>query len=253
MADPLTPPAQGSAEVRGALHVGEPPVSTCDSSRTGKRSVAEPPVSTCVSSRTGKRSVAKPPVSLQVGFYNIGWTDTQLSGQNHEMHRKQLGRDCARAFESYDLGMLCLCEVGSNKLDKNPDAHLGNSAGFEKNYPLQDVNIWLEHAIQEWCETSIDLQANVLGPYAIVLNKSVCCFESYPRLTGALVDYPGTDHTYRRAVHSVIQVLPHGPLIDVWVHHAPSSKARGYPPLAREQTMEYFFDNVSGNGIVGGV
>ena len=23
-------------------------------------------------------------------------------------------------------------------------------------------------------------------------------------------------------------------------------------PLAREQTMEYFFDNVSGNGIVGG-
>ena len=78
MADPLTPPAQGSAEVRGALHV------------------AEPPVSTCVSSRTGKRSVAEPPVSLQVGFYNIGWTDTQLSGQNHEMHRKQLGRDCAR-------------------------------------------------------------------------------------------------------------------------------------------------------------
>ena len=38
------------------------------------------------SSRTSKRSVAKPPVSLQVGFYNIGWTDTQLSGQNHEMH-----------------------------------------------------------------------------------------------------------------------------------------------------------------------
>ena len=67
-----------------------------------------PPVSTSVSSRTDKRSIAKPPVSVQVGFYNIGWTDTQLSGQNHEMHRKQLGRDCARAFELNDLGMRCL-------------------------------------------------------------------------------------------------------------------------------------------------
>ena len=69
MADPLTPPAQGSNEAE-----------------TAKRSVAKPPVSTSVSSRTDKRSVAKPPVSLQVGFYNIGWTDTQLSGQYHEMH-----------------------------------------------------------------------------------------------------------------------------------------------------------------------
>ena len=50
----------------------------------------------------------------------------------------------------------------------------------------------------------------------------------------------------------MIQVLPHGPLIEVWVHHAPSSKARGYTSLAREQTLEYFFENVSGNGIVGG-
>ena len=67
-----------------------------------------------------------------------------------------------------------------------------------------------------------------------------------------MVTYPGTDHTYRRAVHSVIQVLLHGPLIEVWVHHAPSSKERGYTPLAREQTMEYCVDNVSGKGIVGG-
>ena len=94
MADPLTPPAQGSAEKPGARSV---------------------------SSRSDKRSVAKPPVSLQVGFYNIGWTDSQLSGQNHEMHRKQLGRDCARAFEFNDLGMLCLCGVGMNKLDENLD------------------------------------------------------------------------------------------------------------------------------------
>ena len=91
-----------------------------------------------------------------------------------------------------------------------------------------------------------------MGPYAIVLNKSVCCFEGSPTLTSALATYPGTAHSYRRAVHSVIQVLPHGPLIDVWVHHAPSSKARGYMSLAREQTMEYFFDNVSDKGIVGG-
>ena len=208
--------------------------------------------STSVSSRTDKSSVAKPPVSLQVGFYNIGWTDTQLSGQNHEMHRKQLGRDCARAFEFNDLGVLCLCEVGNNKLDENLDAHLGNSAGFQDKYRGQDVNRWLEQVIKECCKTSIDLQAYVLGPYAIVLDKSVCCFEASPRLTGALVTYSGTDHTYRRAVHSEIQVLPHGPLIEVWVHHAPSSKARGYTPLAREQTMEYFFNNVSGKGIVGG-
>ena len=122
-----------------------------------------PPVSTSVSSRTDKRSVAKPPVSVQVGFYNIGWTDTQLSGQNHEMHRKQL-----------DLGMLCLCEVGNNKLDENLHAHLGNSAGFQDKYRGQDVNRWLEQVIQECCKTSIDLQAYVMGPYAIVLDKSVC-------------------------------------------------------------------------------
>jgi hypothetical protein len=191
-------------------------------------------------------------VSLQVGFYNIEWTDTQLSGQNHEMHREQLGRDCARAFEFNDLGMLCLCQVGTNRLDENLHAHLGNSAGFQDKYRGQNVNRWLEQVIQECCKTSIDLQAYVLGPYAIVLNKSVCCFEGSPKLTGALVTYPGTDHTYRRAVHSVIQVLPHGPLIEVWVHHAPSSKGRGYTPLAREQTTEYFFDNVSDKAIVGG-
>ena len=31
---------------------------------------------------------------------------------------------------------------------------------------------------KECCKTSIDLQAYVLGPYAIVLDKSVCCFAS---------------------------------------------------------------------------
>ena len=61
-----------------------------------------------------------------------------------------------------------------------------------------------------------------------------------------------TDHTYRRAVHSVIQVLDHGPFIDVWVQHAESCRGRGYPSLAREQTMEYFFENMFGRGIVSG-
>ena len=102
MADPLTPPAQGSAEKPGARSV---------------------------SSRSDKRSVAKPPVSVQVGFYNIEKTDEQLSGENHEMHVKQLGRDCARAFEFNDLGMLGRCEVSTNKLDEDVHAHLGNSAG----------------------------------------------------------------------------------------------------------------------------
>ena len=146
------------------------------------------PLAREVAAVAAARSVAKPPVSLQVGLYNIGWTDSQLSGQNHEMHRKQLGRDCAGAFEFNDLGMRCLCEYGG-----------------------QNVNRWLEQVIHECCKTSIDLQAYVLGPYAIVLDKSVCCFETSPRLRGPLVTYPGTDHTYRRAVHSVIQVLSHGP------------------------------------------
>ena len=84
---------------------------------------------------------------MQVGFYNIQWTDSQLSGQDHEMHRKQLGRDCAQAFEFHDLGMLCLWEVGNNKLDENLDTHLGNSAGFQDRYLGQNVNIWLERAI----------------------------------------------------------------------------------------------------------
>ena len=143
---PQTPPAQDSAKEREARHVAESPI------------------------------------SLQVGFYNIGWTDTELSGQNHKMHRQQLGRDCARAFEFNDLGMLCLCEVGSNKLDENLHAHLGNNAGFQDKYRGQDVNIWLEQVIQECCKTSIDLQAYVMGPYAIVLDKSVCCLEASRRI-----------------------------------------------------------------------
>ena len=174
----------------------------------------------------------------------------QLSGQHHEMHRERLGRDCARAFESCDLGVLCLCEFGNNKLDENLDAHLGDSPGFKDKYPGQNVNIWLEQVIQEFCTTSTDLQACVLGPYAIILNKSVCCFRSSPTLKGPLVT--GTDHTYRRAVHSVIEVLPQSFLIEVWVHHAPSSKEWEYTVLAREQTMHYFFNNVSSKGIVGG-
>ena len=47
-------------------------------------------------------------------------------------------------------------------------------------------------------------------------------------------------------------MLDHGPFIDVWVQHAESCRGRGYPSLAREQTMEYFFENMFGRGIVGG-
>ena len=174
---------------------------------------------------------------MQIAYYNIGLTNTQLSGEDHEMYREQLGRDCALAFESNDLGVLCLVEFGNNKLDENLNAHLGNSADFRDKYKGQNVNRWLEEAIQEFCTTSTDLEACVLGPYAIVLDKSVCCFETHPTLTDPLVVCPDTDHTYRRAVHSVIEVLPDGPLIEVWVHHAPSSKERGYTALAREETM----------------
>ena len=43
---------------------------------------------------------------------------------------------------------------------------------------LQYWKRWLEQVIHECCKTSIDLQAYVLGPYAIVLDKSVCGFAS---------------------------------------------------------------------------
>ena len=56
------------------------------------------------------------------------------------MHCKQLGMDCARAFEFNDLGMLCVCQVGTNELDTNMHLHLGHSAGFKEKYPLQDVH-----------------------------------------------------------------------------------------------------------------
>ena len=178
---------------------------------------------------------------MQIAYYNIGLTNTQLSGEDPEIYREKLGKDCALAFASNDLGVLCLVEFGHNKLDESLNAHQG-----------QNVKRWLEEAIQKFCTTCTDLEACVLGPYAIVLDKSVCCFETYPTLTDPLVACPDIDHTYRRAVHSVVKVLPDGPLIEVWVHHAPSSKERGYTPVAREQTMDYFFNNVSSKGIVGG-
>ena len=178
---------------------------------------------------------------MQIAYYNIGLTNTQLSGEDPEIYREKLGKDCALAFASNDLGVLCLVEFGHNKLDESLNAHQG-----------QNVKRWLEEAIQKFCTTCTDLEACVLGPYAIVLDKSVCCFETYPTLTDPLVACPDIDHTYRRAVHSVVKVLPDGPLIEVWVHHAPSSKERVYTLHAREQTMHYFFENVSNNGIVGG-
>ena len=58
-------------------------------------------------------------ISVQIGYYNIGWSDSQLSGANREMYRNQLGKDCARALEIHDLGVIRLCEVGTNKLYGN--------------------------------------------------------------------------------------------------------------------------------------
>ena len=202
------------------------------------------------SDRRNKRSVEKPPESLQFGFYNIGWTDAHLSGENYEMYRERLGKEGAQAFDLHRLGMLCLCEVGNNRLDENPDAHLGNSTGFQDKYPGQNVNIWLEEAIRKF-KTDIALQTYVLGPYAIVLNNNICRFQTSPQLTNPLVTEEGTDHTYRRAARSVIQVLPCGPIIEVWVHQA-SSKERMYTLVARQQTMEYFFSRGSPYAIVGG-
>ena len=70
--------------------------------------------------------------------------------------------------------MLCLCEVGTNKLDEDLHANLGNSVGFQDKYGGHNVNEWLEQVIHKCCETSIDFQACVLGPYAIVWTKAFC-------------------------------------------------------------------------------
>ena len=78
------------------------------------------------------------------------------------MHRKQLGRACARAFEFNDLGMLCLCEVGTNKLDKIYTRTSG-TARFSRQARGQSVNIWLEQMIHECCKTSIELSGVRLG------------------------------------------------------------------------------------------
>ena len=201
-----------------------------------------------MATRASKRSVENPPVSLQVGYWAIGWDDTQLLAKQYDINRKQLGEAIAMAFDRNDLGILCLCQVGTNRLDEDLDRNLGNSAGFERRYSGEDVNEWLKTAIQERCKTSVDLQVYVLGPYAIVLDTNVCCFQRNPTLTDALV----TGHNYRRAVNSVIQVLPNGPLIDVWVHCAESGRGRGFTAQARDETMTYFFDKVSDKGIVGG-
>ena len=69
--------------------------------------------------------------------------------------------------------MLCLCEVGTNKLDEDLHANLGNSVGFQDKYGGQNVKEWLEQAIHKCCETSIDFQACVLGPCAIVQRTEV--------------------------------------------------------------------------------
>ena len=45
------------------------------------------------------------------------------------MHSKQLGRDCARAFDFNDFGML----------DESLHAHLGNSSGFQDKYRGQSA------------------------------------------------------------------------------------------------------------------
>ena len=46
----------------------------------------------------------------RIGFYNIGWTEVYLSGQNIEMHSNQLGKDCAVSFATHsssEVGAQC--------------------------------------------------------------------------------------------------------------------------------------------------
>ena len=209
--------------------------------------VAQP---TAMPSQRRKRSVGKPPLSVQIGFYHVPWDGKE---QLEEL-RTQLGQDCAKAFQENDLAVLCLCDLGPNNLDKNLGANLSNTEAFQNKYTDQNVNKWLEQTIHfECCKTSKQgFEVCVVGPYAFILDKSVCGFEVLPELTDAFFEVHGSDHSYRRAAVATIHVLPDGPHIHVWVHHAPASQTRGYSPFAREATMHYFFNNVPDKGIVGG-
>ena len=80
------------------------------------------------------RPAALAGAAREVDGDDVVFADLQLSGQNHEMHRKQLWRDCAWAFEFNDLGMLRLCEVGTDKLDENIHGHFDASEGFQDNH-----------------------------------------------------------------------------------------------------------------------
>ena len=126
-------------------------------------------------------------------FYNIGWTDSQLSCQNHEMHRKQLRRDCAGAFEFNDLGMLRLCEVGTDKLTSDAKRPLT----FRRTYCGPTRPFWTRRA--HWR----------FGEGAPLLPR--CISRSSVRRNGCRtrggVDWPG-GQTWPAAFRRVVRALP---------------------------------------------
>ena len=172
-------------------------------------------------------SVAKPrdDATFRVGFYNIGWQDNAIQGSAAERRVRALGQECAKAIEECCLGVLCLCEFGTNRMDEQPLANIGHSEGFKNLAPGKRVEVWLKEVIEkESCKTSWFVDAEVIGPYAVVVARERACFERPCQLHGPLVHMTGTDHSYRMAVCAKVRVTGTDHVAEVWLHHAPSSK-----------------------------
>ena len=59
--------------------------------------------------------------SIKVGFWNLGWLETRLSGKNREHHLHKL-RDIAKLWRKHDLDMIMLCEMGEHGIDLSIDS-----------------------------------------------------------------------------------------------------------------------------------
>ena len=59
--------------------------------------------------------------SIKVGFWNLGWLETRLSGKNREYHLHKL-RDIAKLWRKHDLDMIMLCEMGEHGIGLSIDS-----------------------------------------------------------------------------------------------------------------------------------
>ena len=170
-----------------------------------------------------------------VGFYNIGWQDSHLAGRAAHGRVRALGKECARAIQEHCLSVLCLCEFGTNRMDENPMANIGDTEQFKTYAPGKTVHVWLKGVIeQESGTTSLAVDVTVLGPYAVIVVLERASSDSPCQLHGPIVNISGTVHSYRKAVRAHVRLKDTEHVAEVWVHHANASRQRKYGPEARK-------------------